>query len=274
MLIGRLALMAIFCFVCIITAGASLPTDVDENQIGITLNQLPASQLGWGGMAAFPLDFVNGYFATLAQSNGDVIRGRYHAEVTRDWGLEWTLYTDGTFKGNSLSELGRQADLGVTTSGTLSFLADADIAIGIFGRSGGVFAKPNAFDTLSGMGYDENALEGYTNEDGGDLAGLNPAATGLSFRNRNSINVIGQFAYVHSSGIGIVAKFMPELVGSSDNVEDDEPVDQLIVSLTGSYELSDAINAQWGVDFGYQRFRDSKIVEDERSALVTISYSF
>lgn len=263
-------LMIAFVIGFALTACASLPTEVEKAEVGLILNQLPASKLSWGSTVAFPIPA--GYAAGLAQSNGDVIRGRFHAEVGKPYiGLDWTLYTDGTFKGNSVASLGRQADIGLTGGGEIG---GYDVTVGLFGRSGGAFASPNAFDALSDLGYDENVLEGYMDADGNDLGSLNPAATGLSFIDRNSVNALLQVRTELFGSVGVVAKLMPELVGSSEDAMNDEPIDQLIVTLTHSHNFGENLTMQVGIDLGWQRFRDSGITEEEQSALVNFKYRF
>ena len=255
-------------------AVAQLPTEVDEASVSLTVNQLPGAPLGLGGGGALPFgnEQVSGFAATAFQSNGTVIRGRYHAEVGGEMSLfRVILYTDGTFKGASVSELGRQADLGVSFEVQGVGGEVFDVSGGIFGRSGGAFAKPNAFDTLAAQGYDENALEGYADADGGGLASLNPAPAGLSFGDRNSVNLLIQADVNLPNGIGGSLRFMPELAGSG---EDSEAVDQLIANLNTSYELGTHVNLQIGVDIGAQRFRESGDVEKEASVLAAVSLTF
>ena len=61
-----------------------------------------------------------------------------------------------------------------------------------------------------------------------DYASLNPAPAGLSFGDRNSVNLLIQADVNLPNGIGGSLRFMPELAGSG---EDSEAVDQLIANL-------------------------------------------
>ena len=113
--------------------------------MSLTVNQLPGAPLGLGGGGAVPFgnEQVSGFAATAFQSNGTVIRGRYHAEVGGDVNLlRVVLYTDGTFKGASVSELGRQADLGFDPSKCRVSVARCLMSAAVyFGRSGGAFRE-------------------------------------------------------------------------------------------------------------------------------------
>ncbi|RKU21045.1 hypothetical protein C6499_22765 [Candidatus Poribacteria bacterium] len=243
-------------------AHAQLPSNPDETSVSIAINKI-VDTTGWGGSFAVPYklnDNVSGYFATAAQG-GDLIRGRYHAEVSYAFGaLDVTLYTDGTYKGPDVANLGRQADLGVTIG---TNRPGGDVEIGIFGRNGGAFAKPNAFDDLSAKGYDEAVLETI---DG--LTTLNPAPTGLSFGDRNSVNLLVSLQK-NVGDIGASLKLMPELVGSTDDA-----VDQAILNLHTDYRLSEKVSLGVGVDIGCQRFRGSGDIEQEVAGLLTLNLAF
>lgn len=241
-------------------AFAQLPSNPDETSLSIAVNKI-VDTTGWGGSFAVPYtlnDNVSGYFATAAQG-GDLIRGRYHAEVSYKIGvLDTTLYTDGTYKGPEVANLGRQADLGVTIG--LPTLFSGDVEVGIFGRSGGAFAKPNAFDDLSAKGYDEAVLETY---DG--LADLNPAPTGLSLGDRNSVNLLVAIQK-HFGDVGASLKLMPELVGSTDDA-----VDQAILNLHTNYQLSEKVSLGVVFELGGQRFRESGDIETETAGSLTLN---
>ena len=247
---------------CGALAHAQLPSNPDETSVSIAINKI-VDTTGWGGSLAVPYqlnDKVSGYFATAAQG-GDLIRGRYHAEVSYAFGgIDATLYTDGTYKGPDVANLGRQADLGVTIGTNRT---GGDVEIGIFGRNGGAFAKPNAFDDLSAKGYDEAVLETI---DG--LATLNPAPTGLSFGDRNSVNLLVSLEK-NVGDIGASLRLMPELVGSTDDA-----VDQAILNLHADYRLSEKVSLGVGVDIGCQRFRESGEIEQEVAGLLTLNLAF
>ena len=258
-------MLAMFLFTS--GAWAQLPTEVNETELSLTLNQLPGANLGIGGGAAVP--FPNGFVAGIFQSNGTVIRGRAYLEYgVRVKVLRVVPYLNSTFKGYDISELGVQNDAGLNFEFE-GVIENVDISGGIFGRSGGAFAKPNLFDLGAANGYDENTLEGYTNADGGTLASLNPGATGLSFGDKNSLNLLLQ-ADFNIKDIGIAVKLVPELANSSDA----EATDQAIINLNTSYELGEKISIGVGADIGFQRFRDSGELEKELASLVAIKLSF
>lgn len=240
---------------------AQLPATVDESSIALSYNQITGSR-GWGILGAVPFQtrHVNGNISAIAQGGGNIIRGKYHAEagitIRR---FDFKLYTDGTFKGYSARDLGRQADIGIAIE-----FPDFDVAgfhatggAGVFGRNAGQFGPPNARDDLENLGYDPNTL------DGRELESLHPPPAGLSFKAGNSLNLLAYVLLTHPKGFNIAVKAMPELVGSGNN-----PVHQLIITPSTSFELRDNINIEFGADIGFQTFDDK--IERELATLVVI----
>lgn len=263
----------VVALVCINQANAQLPSSVDKTSIGVGLNQLPGAATAWSANAAVPFgnDELGGFAAGLMQSNGTVIRGRFHAEIGKTIGkIRVELYTDGTVKGYSFGELGRDIQSGA--NGVVP-VGNVEVKLGLAGKSGGAFAKPNAFDDLAAIAYDENYLEGFTHEDGSTLADTNPAPTGLSFQNRNSLVLRGAVELDLPAGISGQFVVMPELHGGSED-EDSEPVDQLIATLNKNYALSDKISIQAGADLAFQRFRDSGVVENAIATRISANLTF
>ena len=261
----------IICFMTMfLTMGpvfGQLPTEVEETELSLTLNQLPGANLTMGGGAAVPLP--NGFVAGIFQSNGTVIRGRGYAEYGFDANFARIVpYVATTFKGNDWDALGTQHDGGLNFEFE-EVVEGVDISGGVFGRSGGAFAKPNLFDLAAANGYDENTLEGYANPDGKTLAELNPAPTGLSFGDKNSLNLLFQ-ADFNVKDIGVAVKVMPELANDSDA----EATDQAIINLNSSYVLGEKVRLGIGADIGFQRFRDSGDLEKQIAGFTTINLSF
>ena len=245
-----------------------LPTEVDKESVSININQFPGSPLGLGGQLAAPynIEQVSGFVASSLQSNGSIIRGKYHGEAGFDFSkTRILLYLNGTTKGYSLTELGTQTDIGVNFEWQGVGSEMIDISGGIFGRDGGAFGKANAFDQLSELRYDENELETFLDADGRMLSELNPAATGLTFRNRKSVKLRLQGDINTASNIGINVALMPELFGS-----DEEAADQLIGSFHTDYQLGQHTSLDFVIDIGFQRFRESGNVESEASLFVGI----
>ena len=254
-------------------ANAQLPSSVDRTSIGIGLNQLPGAPVSWSGNAAMPFgnDSLNGFIAALLQSNGTITRGRFHAEIGKDFGkLRGEVYADGTAKGKGITSLGHDIQTGANAVVPIGSL---ELKLGIAGKSGGEMAKPNAYDALAALGYDENELELYTNPSGKTLAEQNPASTGLSFQNRNSLILRGAIELNLPLGISGEFVIMPELTGSSTDI-DSEPLDQLIITLNKSYALNNRFSIHAGADIAFQRFRHSGTTEDAVAGRVSANMMF
>ena len=255
-------------------AFAQLPSNPDEGSLGASINQLPSGR-AWGMNLAVPYEInenLKGYFATAAQG-GIEIRGRYHAEIEYDVGIvDATFYSDGGYRGQTFSGLGYTIDLGTT----IDVVDDerVDVEIGIFGRSGGAFAKPNAFDTLSFGGYGEDELEGFRDANGRSLAEINPAPTGLGIQNKNSLNFLFLTSFQLPYDIDLGLRFMPELVASGADEADNEAVDQLLLNFSTSYEVLDIVSLGIAFDVGFQRYRESGIIENGFAGLATIKIPF
>ena len=258
-----LLLLAVFLFMP--QTYAQLPAEVDEFSLAATFNEI-AGVRGWGllGAAPFGTDTVKGNVSAIAQGGGNIIRGKYHAEVGYVLsGFDLKLYTDGTFKGYAVNDLGRQADVGLAIE-----FPDFDVAgfqatggAGVFGRNAGAFGPPNARDDLENLGYDPNSL------DGRDLESLNPPPSGQSFKAGNSLNLLAYVLLKHPKGFNVAVKAMPEVAGAGDN-----PVHQLIITPSTSFELRDNVNIELGADIGLQTFNDT--IEKELATLVALKLSF
>lgn len=262
--IGAIALWTILLLFSSVTF-AQLPALVDEASVAFTYNEI-AGVRGWGALGAVPFESgaVSGNASAIAQSGGNIIRGKYHAEAgITVKSFDFKLYTDGTFKGYAWDDLGRQADVGLAIE-----FPDFDVAgfhatggAGVFGRNAGAFGPPNARDDLENLGYDPNSL------DGRDLETLSPPPSGLSFKAGNSLNLLTYVLLKHPSGFCVAIKAMPELVGAGDN-----PVHQLIITPSTSFELRDNVNIELGADIGLQTFND--VIQKELATLVAVKLSF
>ena len=250
-------------------AHAQLPSEVDETSVAITFNEI-AGNRGWGALGAVP--FKNGHVSAIAQGGGNVVRGKYHAEINFPVGVgsptpnvfqfKFKVFTDGVFKGPTVRDLGRQADVGLAIEVQLEHgNAKFPISIGVFGRNAGPFGPPNARDDLENLGYDPNAL------DGRDLETLHPPPSGLSFKAGNSVNLLLSTEVHLPYDVSLGVRLMPELAGAGDN-----PVHQLIITPSTSFELRDNINLEIGADFGLQTFNDA--IETELATLAAVKLSF
>ena len=245
---------------CGAIAHAQLPSEVDETSVAITFNEI-AGNRGWGALGAVP--FKNGHVSAIVQGSGNVIRGKYHAEVNFPINVfQFKVFTDGVFKGSTVRDLGRQADVGLAIEVPFEHgNAKFPISIGVFGRNAGPFGPPNARDDLENLGYDPNTL------DGRDLETLNPPPSGLSFKAGNSVNLLVATEVHLPYSVSLGVRLMPELAGAGDN-----PVHQLIITPSTSFELRDNINLELGADFGLQTF-DGEL-ETELATLAAVKLSF
>ena len=240
---------------------AQLPATVDEPSLAMTYNEIAGSR-GWGLIGAVPFQtrHVNGNVSAIAQGGGNIIRGKYHAEagitIRR---FDFKIYTDGTFKGYSARDIGRQADIGLAVEFPEFDLGGfhATGGTGVFGRNAGQFGPPNARDDLENLGYDPTSLDRRY------LESLHPPPTGLSFKAGNSLNLLAYILLTHPKGFNIAIKAMPELVGAGEN-----PVHQLIITPSTSFELRDNINIEFGADIGIQTFNDT--IESELATLIAV----
>ena len=250
---------------CGALAYAQLPSEVDETSVAITYNDIAGSR-GWGVLGALPFgnpENANGHVSAIAQGGGTVIRGKYHAEINFPIKvLQFKLFTDGVFKGPTVRDLGRQADIGLAIEVPFEHgNAKLPIAIGVFGRSAGPFGPPNARDDLENLGYDPNTL------DGRDLETLKPPPSGLSFKAGDSLNLLVSTEVHLPYDISLGVRLMPELAGAGDN-----PVHQLIVTPSTSFEFGENINLEVGADLGLQTFEGE--LETELATLAAIKLSF
>lgn len=241
-------------------AHAQLPSEVNETSVAITFNEI-AGNRGWGALGAVP--FKNGHVSAIAQGGGNVVRGKYHAEINFPVNIfQFKIFTDGVFKGPTIRDLGRQADVGLVIEVPLEHgNAKFPISIGVFGRNAGPFGPPNARDDLENLGYDPNAL------DGRDLETLHPPPSGLSFKAGSSVNLLLSTEVHLPYDVSLGVRLMPELAGAGDN-----PVHQLIITPSTSFELRDNINLDIGADFGLQTFNDA--IETELAILAAVKLSF
>ena len=244
---------------------AQLPATVHEPSLAMTYNQIVGSR-GWGLLGAVPFQtrHVNGNVSAIAQGGGNIVRGKYHVEAGITLRrFDFKLYTDGTFKGYSARDIGRQADIGLAVEFPEFSVAGfhATGGAGVFGRNAGQFGPPNARDDLENIGYDPNTLDRH------DLKSLHPPPSGLSFKAGNSLNGLAYILLKHPKGFNVAVKAMPELVGAGDN-----PVHQLIITPSTSFELRENINIEFGADIGIQTFNDT--IERELTTLVAVKLTF
>ena len=256
------AILMLGMFLSMNAAWAQLPSEVEETSFNLQLNSLPGSKTSIGTGLEIPIKFgaVNGFIASLFQSNGAVVRGRYYAELGFNFkNFRIIPYLNGTGRGPGWKEVALVNDVG------LSFEVQGvggkyfDVRGGFFGQSGGAFGKSNLFDLGAANGYDENRMEEFSDANGITLAQLNQAPAGINPQPKNSFNGLLQVDFNLPNGIGGTAKLMPEIVGS-DGLE---ATDQATVSLSTLYALDERVNLRIGLAAGMQRYRKSGDTEGE-----------
>lgn len=253
-----LILTLVITLLLTIRAKAQLPTDVENTSISLTFDRI-VDDSGWGALASTPIHFrnIDGYLAGIAQG-GDIIRGKYHAEVGLPIGnFGVRIYTDGTFKGYSFDSIGRQTDIGIAID--TPEISGASVRVGIFGRNAGAFGPPNARDTLENNGYNPNDLDGL------GLENLNPPPAGLSFKTGNSLNALVSAAFEYR-GVSIGIKGMPELTGEGD------PAHQTIISAHVSRNITKQIGMDLGAEVGFQSWQGK--VERELAYFTAVTIDF
>lgn len=237
---------------------AQLPTDVEHTSVSVSLNQI-VDDRSFAALVAAPydLELFDGYVAGIGQT-GNVLRGKYHAEAGIDLGaFRGVVYTDGTFKGYSIDDIGRQADYGIAVD--TPKISGANVRIGIFGRNAGEFGPPNARDILENNGFDPNDL------DNRDLETLTPPPAGLSFQRGSSLNALIQTGFAYR-GVSIKVAGMPELTGEGN------PAHQGIISAFANTGISEHISIDLGAELGLQWWNNT--VEREVAYFVGIGLDF
>ena len=229
--------------------------NIDSAYLGFNFDEV-AGDRGWGlrGGSPFQTGVLEGHFDASLQDTGDFLRGKYELELGVPIGdFNAIMFNNGTVKGGSIAELGRQSDLGFKLRspeadlGNWHFTAD----FGVFGRNGGVFASPNALSDLEGLGYTPETFEGL------GLDAIGRPSRALSFKSDNSVNALVKTSFVHKSGVSLEAALQPELIGKGDN-----PVHQLILSATTSVKVWKLL-FEIGLEWGFQTFDDQ--IEQERA---------
>ena len=258
-------------FLAMSPAWAQLPSEVEETSFNLQLNSLPGAALSIGTGLEVPIKLgskVDGFFASLFQSNGATVRGRYYAELNFNFkNFRLIPYWNGTGRGPGWTEVALVNDVG------LSFEVQGvggkyfDVRGGFFGQSGGAFGKSNLFDLGAANGYDENRMEEFTDANGITLSELNQAPAGINPQAKNSFNGLIQISLNLPNGISATGKLMPEIVGE----EGLEATDQATVAVATSYELGERVNAKIGFAAGMQRYRKSGDTEGEVAGFFGIS---
>ena len=81
--------------------------------VGVSFNQI-GEDVSWGGNVEIPFSIsaIGGEIDTTVQG-GDLIRARYHGELSFQAGLKWKVFADGYAKGTTFGTMGRTTDFGI-----------------------------------------------------------------------------------------------------------------------------------------------------------------
>lgn len=251
---GTMMFYRIFIITLILTLSTVAVASADTD-IGITFNQV-VDQVGVGVTAntAHTLtDNIDIAFDTQAQYANTLIRGKYHAEVVLYDYLK--LYQNGIYRGNLGSDIGSQNDLGFAIN--IPVLTGAGIGIGIFGRSGGEFAKPTLADIAEANGIDPDKIDATSQT-------LTAEPTGINYRPGESVNFLLYTDFRYKS-IDVGLKFMPQLTGNNKAY-------QFVVNTNTSFNVKDNIKLNLGLDIGLQHYKQT--IEYETAVLAAVSVSF
>lgn len=228
---------------------AQLPTDVDKFSLAAGFDKV-LNDSGWNVLGAVPYKVgpFDGYAAGILQS-GNVIRGKYHAEVSIPvGGFSLTPFVFGTSKGYELNSLAHDTNYGAGID--TPDISGLSIRIGIFGKNAGAWGAVNAQDVLEDNGFNPDDLEGL------NLQNVTVPPTGIPNKIGNTVNALieTQFAY---KGVSFGVKGLPEISGS------DNPAHQMIVSAHVSKSIGDHVELSLGIEKGFQWWND--VVDTENA---------
>lgn len=245
---------ALAIFLAFLVPVRALPTGVDSVSLGVSVNQV-VDERDWGVLGAAPFQFrgLDGYAAAQLQG-GDIIRGKWHAEVSRFGAI---LYADGFVKGYEITGLGGQTDVGLAFQ--LPSVRGADVRVGVFGRNAGPFAVPDGYSVLESANFDPDVLDGIQG-----LSEIRPRARGFSFEQGASLNVLVATGF-EGEGASVSVKFMRELTL-------DAALNQLMLSFFVSRALVNRVSVDAGFDVGFQNFEET--LERETATYLGLSVDF
>ena len=229
-----------------------------EGALGFSLNRALDDQ-SWGlfGEHAHHAERFDTEFEGSLQA-GDAYRGETETAITFDVGnrLGVRLYSHNTFKGHTLSDIGRVNDMGVALAVPTG---DMEVAIGIFGRNGNPFAIPTAKDILVGEGFDGDTLPE-------ELATLESGQKGLSIKDGSSVNAAIS-AEFDVRRFEVETKALLEIAGEGERVH------QLLTTLATDGQFP-RLGLDWKIvlDIDAQWFDGT--IEYETAWLTTLGYRF
>ena len=261
-----LAVVVFFALMCALVVTTRASADITEGHLGISLQTLPGDQ-SWGLDLAVPLNtsVSSGHFAGHVASGGGITRGRYHAEIGKQFDSGWEILAsqDTTFK-NRGGATGRDSDLGAGIEFPETDLGEFHITGGVLiaGRNSGAFGPPSAYDVLESEQFDLNELDEYP-----ILQELHPAKTGLSLDARNA--VIGVFYWEGQhpeKPVRWKVKVMPEFISDAEFARH-----QLLATLSWMRNVK---GVQFGVSIDLSLQTYDGVIEHEHATRLTGSIPF
>ena len=251
--IGMLLLVAILVSVW------AFPAVATDRTFGLAVSQV-VDDVSWGAHTDIPfsLGTAAGEFDAVVQG-GEQVKGKYHLGIAYPVGsFAVRVFTDGKVRGESLTSLGRESNVG----GGVVFpvIGRASVSVNVFGRNSDPFATPSAHDILVNNGVDADAIAGLGLED------ISPATTGLSIKADNTLNASLDVAFAISGRTNLKVRLIPEVFGT------EERVDQALFVLETGYQLSNRVSLSGEVDVAVQRYAGE--IEGESSVLLTLDTTF
>ena len=198
---------------CLLIASMTLifATSLYANSIGISYQQIIDDRsFGLTGDYTALIGERITFEADAQIQGGDIYNGNINTNFIFDVAtVDLKLLVSNKIKGYDLDGLGRSQSLGLAF--TLPVNERVDVDVGIGGASSSPFSAPNAYDTLVGEGFAESDI------DGKGLGNINPKATGIPFKDGNTLN-----AFVSTDfGLGIFdvnARGIIELLGDGEKM--------------------------------------------------------
>ena len=228
-------------FVILLTCAALLCCQFAyaEGNIAVNYSQI-IDDTAWGVIGDYEHDTGPFDFEVEGQlQSGAIYNGTVETAITFDVSaVGIRLFSNNKLKGYTVDTLGRTNDVGAAL---VIPTGDLEIAVGVFGRNGNPFGKPNAKDDLVPLGYDEDTLLSL------GLDTLHPAPKGLTIEGGNSINASIETEFD-------VNRFEVELRGLLEIAGEGEKTHQLLTNIATDGNLAIGLNWQAAVNIALQKY--------------------
>ena len=210
-----------------------------EGNIAVNYSQI-IDDTSWGLIGDYEHDRGSFDFEVEGQlQSGAIYNGNVDTAITFDVSsVGIRLFSNNKLKGYTLGGLGRTNDVGAAL---VIPTVDLEIAIGVFGRNGNPFGKPNAKDDLLPLGYDEDTLLSL------GLDTLQPAPKGLTIEGGNSLNVSAE-TELEARNFEVEFKGLFEVAGEGEKVH------QLLTNIATDGDLAIGLNWQAAVNIALQKY--------------------